>query len=201
MAKPLIVNLGGTELPLDLCRVERTDLYGRIDIETVDSKGRPCTLATLADDGKTVIGASSTSLAMLSPEGNWVQKKDLIPTDNQGNAIKPVPSSYAAPVTLSETASIDDYLSHNIRSVYQIASEADLGPLLTSLKSGTIYRFPYSFRGGLEADVGFLLLAADGTPFLAIGTPTELQFVGLEQSTVLTEEEGEEDAEIDFSMM
>jgi hypothetical protein len=202
MGKPLIVNLGGTDLPLDLSKVERTDLYGRVEIETLDLQGRACTLATLADDGRTVIGTSSTALAMLSPEGSWVEKKSLIPTDNQGNAIKPVTSSYAAAVPLGTTASIDEYLSHNIRSVYEIASEVDLTPLINELKKGTIFRFPYSFRGGLEADVGFLLLAADGTAFLAIGSPTELQFVGLEQAAALSEEEGEgEEGEIDFSMM
>jgi hypothetical protein len=72
------------------------------------------------------------------------------------------------------------------------------------LKKGTIYHFPYSFRGGLEADAGFLLLAADGTPFLAIGTPTKLEFVGFEEAAGISEESesaGEEEESLDFSMM
>ena len=38
-----------------------------------------------------------------------------------------------------------------------------------------------SLYPGLEADAAFILLAADGTPFIAIGCPTQLQFVGLEE--------------------
>ena len=202
MAKPLIVTLGGAEFPLALEKVERSDLYGFIEIETLDSKGRKCTMATLAEDGKTIIQTSGSALVQLSPDGEWLDKKSLTPTDNQGKTIAPVPSSFSAPVALEQKVSIDDYLSHNIRSVYQIQSEVDLGPLMAELKKGVIFQFPYSFRGGIEADAGFLLLAADGTTFVAIGTPTKLEFVGLEQAAPVTEEEGEEDEEtLDFSMM
>ena len=115
-----------------------------------------------------------------------------------------MPSSYAAPVPLEKTASIDDYLSHNIRSVYQVSSEADLGPLLDELKKGTIFSFPYSFRGGLEPDAGFLLLSSEGKPFIAIGTPTKLEFVGLSQTAAIVSDDDTDEEEedlLDFSMM
>ena len=203
MAKPLVLHFGGTDIPFALSKVERSDLYGFIETEALDEQGRKCTLATLADDGKSVIPSGGSAFVTLSPEGNWVEKKTLIPTDNQGQRLTAVPSSYAAPVPLEKTVSIDEYLGHNIRAVYQISSEADFGPLLAELKKGTIYGFPYSFRGGLEPDAGFLLLAADGTPFIAIGTPTRLEFVGLEQTAAIAEEEGgeEEEESLDFSMM
>jgi hypothetical protein len=131
-----------------------------------------------------------------------VDRKSLVPTETQGQRIQPVPSSYAARVPLEKTVSIEQYLSHDVRAVYQVSSDADLGPLLEELKSGTIYQFPYSFRGGLEPDAAFLLLAADGTPFIAIGTPTQLEFVGFDQSLALVgEEEGEDEDEMDFAMM
>ena len=200
MAKPLVLKLGDAEIPCNLARVERSDLYGFVETEAVDEKGRKCTLATLADDGKSVIASGGTALVTLSPDGNWLDKKACVPTDNQGNRITPVPSSYAAPVPLEKTATVEEYLSHDIRAVYQVSSEVDLGPLMAELKKGTIFQFPYSFRGGLEADAGFLLLAADGTPFIAIGCPTQLQFVGFEEIASVSDEESEED-EIDFSMM
>ena len=203
MAKLLVLTFGGTDIPFSLTKIDRSDLYGFVEIETLDEQGRKCTLATLADDGKSVIGSGGTALASLSPDGNWVEKKALIPTDNQGKSITPVASSYAAPVPLQKTATIEEYLSHDIRSVYQISSEADFGPLMEELKKGAIYQFPYSFRGGLEPDAAFLLLSADGTPFLAIGSPTKLEFVGLEQTAAIAaDEEGEDDEDsLDFSMM
>lgn len=203
MAKPLVVTLGGTEFPLHLSKVERSDLYGYIEIETLDDQGRKCSLATLTDDGKTLIGASGSAFATLSPDGQWLDRKSLRPVDSQGQQVTPVGSSYSAPVALARTATIDEYLSHNIRSVYQISADVDLGPLLLELKKGSIFQFPYSFRGGLEPDAGFLLLAADGTPFIAIGSPTRLEMVGLPQAAGLAEEDAdtEDDDTIDFSMM
>ena len=202
MAKPLVFKFADVEIACDLCRVERSDLYGFIETEALDEKGRKCTLATLADDGRSVIASGGTALVTLSPDGNWLDKKQCVPTDPQGQRIAPVPSSYSAPVPLEKTATIDEYLSHDIRSVYQVTNADGLAPVMAELKKGTIYTFPYSFRGGLEADVGFLLLAADQTPFIAIGCPTKLEFIGLEQTATLAEDdEGEGEESIDFSMM
>jgi hypothetical protein len=204
MAKPLVLAFGGSEIPLALAKVERSDLYGFVEIETLDEQGRKCVMAMLADDGKSIIPSGGSAMASLSPEGSWLDKKSLIPTDMQGNQITPVASSYAAPVPLAATATIEEYLSHDIRAVYQISSESDWTGLLDELKKGTIFTFPYSFRGGLEPDAAFLLAAGDGTPFLAIGSPTKLEFVGLEQTAGVVEEEeseGEADGSIDFSMM
>jgi hypothetical protein len=202
MGKPLVLSLAGTEFPLALNKVERSDLYGYVEIETLDDSGRKCSLATLADDGKTLLGSGGAAITLLSPDGTWVDRKSLIPTDVTGKPIIPVPSSYSAPVPLTVTATIDEYLSHNIRAVYQVSSDIDLSPLLAELKKGTIFHFPYSFRGGLEPDAGFLLLSSDGTPFLAIGSPTRLEFVGLEQVAALDDEpEAEDDDSLDFNMM
>jgi hypothetical protein len=204
MAKPLVLSFGGTAIPFTLRKVERSDLYGFVDIETLDERGRKCVLATLADDGRSIIPQGGIAMVTLSPEGNWVEKRTLVPTDIQGKRINPVASSYAAPVALEKTATIEEYLSHDIRSVYQISSDVDFGALLEELNKGTIFQFPYSFRGGLEPDVGFLLLAADGAPFLAVGSLTTLEFVGFEQGAAITDDEddaGEDEEPVDFGMM
>ena len=62
---------------------------------------------------------------------------------------------------------------------------------------------PYSFRGGLEADAGFLLAGADGNIFLAVANPTKIEFVGLQQAAAAAEEEGEEEEAdlLDFDMI
>ncbi len=112
-----------------------------------------------------------------------------------------MPSTFSAPVPLTTKATIEEYLSHNVKAVYQLAAEGDVAALAEELKKGTIYSFPYSFRGGLEASAGFLLAAADGTLFLAIGEPTKLHFVGLEQAVALTEEAEEDSDEMDFGMI
>jgi hypothetical protein len=205
MAKPLVLAFGGLEIPFALSKVERSDLYGFVETQTLDEKGRECLLATLADDGRSIVPSGGTALVTLSPDGNWLEKKTLIPTDNQGKRITPCASSYAAPCPLKATATIDEYLSHNIRAVYQVSSDVDFAPLMEELKKGTIFQFPYSFRGGLEPDTAFLLLSADGTPFICIGSATKLEFVGFEQTAAVVEEDdpfgGDDDDSVDFGMM
>src|SRR6059058_2755552 len=107
MAKPLVLSFAGTEITFNLSRVERSDLYGFVETEALDEQDRKCMLATLADDGRSVIGSGGTALVTLSPEGNWLEKKSCVPTDSHGNRIMPVASSYSAPVPLEKTASID----------------------------------------------------------------------------------------------
>ena len=46
MAKPLVLSFGGAQISCALCKVERSDLYGFVEIETLDEKGQKCTLAT-----------------------------------------------------------------------------------------------------------------------------------------------------------
>ncbi len=201
MAKPLVVQFAGVDLPLDMSRVERSDLYGYVEVEALDSQGRKCFSATLADDGQTVVASGGSAFAKLSADGKWLEKTQIKPVDVEGKEITPVPSSFAAPVALTQTATVEEYLSHNIRSVYQVSSEADLSGLMAKLKEGMIFSFPYSFRGGLEADAGFLLLAADGTPFVAVGSPTKLEFISFDQPAAAEEEAAEGEEDLDFGMM
>jgi len=199
-----VFQLDGREHSVSPEKIDRTKLYGAIDVEALDSKNRKCQLATLADDGRTIVGAGGSSFATLSPDGLWMEKTELKAVDTEGKHIMPVASSYSAPIPLTKKATIDEYLAHNIKGVYVVRSEGDVSALVDELKKGVIYSFPYSFRGGLEADVGFLLAGQDGTAFMAIGQPTRIHFVGLEQASVLTEEETEttaDDDSVDFDMM
>ena len=202
LAKPLVLQFGGADLNFQLEKVDRSKLYGWIDVEALDDKGRKCQLVTLAGDGRTVVGPGGTSFGYLSADGDWLDKKTLKPVDREGKPITPVNSTFSAPVPLAKKATIEEYLSHNIKGVYLLACETDMAALADELKKGTIYTFPYSFRGGLEASVGFLLASSDGGIFLAIGEPTKIHFVGLEQAAVLTEEEeADGDDDMDFGMM
>jgi hypothetical protein len=204
MARPLVLRHHGVELAFQLVKLDRSKLYGTIEVEALDGQGRRCELATLATDGRTLIGRGGLTSGFLSADGRWLERAALRPVGPDGETIEPVPSSFAAPVELGARASVEEYLAHNIKSVYHLTSETELGPLLPELRAGAIYRFPYSFRGGLVADVGFLLANPDGDVFLAVGTPTMIHFIGLEPVPILDEEEGAAEAEadeLDFGMM
>jgi hypothetical protein len=211
MARVLVLRHQGTELPFALEKLDRGKLYGSTSVEALDDQGRRCELATLASDGKTLLGKGGTATAFLSPEGSWLERADLTPVDAFNEPLAPLPSSFNGPINLDlgTEATIDDYLTHNIKSVYTLSAEAaddpDLAALLAELRAGKLYRFPFSWRGGLTADVGFLLANPAGEPFLAVGQPTRIHFLGLDVLPVYEDEETDEaaaaDDELDFGMM
>lgn len=205
MAKPLVFKLDGAEVAFDMQKVDRAKLYGYKDVEMLDEHGDKCEMATLAEDGHTIIGRGGTGIGYLSADGMWCDKSELQPVDLSGVPIEPVTSSFAAPIELGQPASADDYLQHSIRSVYAMETEALDSGLIESLKGGAIYKFSYSYRGGLEADIAFLLCNDAGDIFMAVGSGTAIEFIGLQQVAATVAEETEEDEsegdDMDFSMI
>jgi hypothetical protein len=203
VARPLVFQFGDRELAFTLNKVDRTKLYGYKEMAVLAEDGQRCELATLADDGCTVIGRGGTGLGQLSVDGLWCEKKTLKPVDQNGKEIQPVPSSFAAPIRLFDTVSLDEYLRHNIRLVYHVTSDDDVDDLVAELKKGTLFSFPYSYRGGLAADAGFLLMGEEDRIFLLVGNPTRYEFIGLQQVAAVEEvEEDEDEADsMDFDMI
>lgn len=204
MPRTLTFNHRGVELGLVPEKLDRGKLYGSVEVEALDERGRRCELATLSSDGKTLIGKGGKAMGFLSPEGRWLERSGLRAVDLDGGPLESVPSSFSGVTPLVEKATPDFYLGHNIKGVYVVSGdEAAMAPLVEELRAGVIYAFPYSFRGGLVADVGFLLAGQDDAIFLAVGQPTQLHFLGLEQLATY-EEEGEagaEDDDLDFGML
>ena len=202
MAKPLVFTFEGAEVSVEIDKVDRARLYGYVDTEALDDGGRACALATLAGDGHTVVGSGGTAIAYLSPAGQWRERTALTPVGPDGAVLVAVPSSFGAPITLDTTASVDDYLAHNVRAIYALALPE--GGLRAKLAAGTLYTFAFSYRGGLEADTAFLLANAEGHPFMALGKPTTFTFIGLQELVVPDEPVAsgdEDDDELDFGMM
>jgi hypothetical protein len=204
MPKPLVFSFAGQDVAFTLEKVDRSKLYGFKEVEALDDQNRKCRLVTLADDGRTMVASGGVALSQLAADGTWCDKSSLTPVDIDGNRIEPVPSSYSAPVPLAEKTSTEHYLEHNVRSVYRIHTEDTAPELLEELTQGAIFKFPYSYRGGLEADAGFLLAGADGNLYLTIGNPTNAEFVGLQQAAAVVEEDtaAEDEGDLmDFDMI
>jgi hypothetical protein len=206
MAKPLVFQWRDRQFSFQMAKVDRARLYGFKESEVLDDLGQRCELATLAQDGQTVVGRGGSALGTLTADGTWIEKTQLRPVDTAGQTIQPVPSSFAAPVPLVEHASPEEYLDCAVRSIYLMETADDIGPLADELKQGTIYRFPYSFRGGLEPDQAFLLASIEGKVFCAIGKPAKTEFLGLAQAAAAVEDEDAESTDeeadaMDFSMM
>ena len=186
-------------------KVDRSKLYGFKEQVVFDEHESICELATLAEDGKTLIGKGGTGIGQLTADGKWTDKTQLLPVDLEGNEITPVPSSFAAAIDLKQETTIDDYLNHNIRLIYRLVIDSESATeeeLVAQLKDGAILKFPYSYRGGLEADMGFMMMNEADEIFFLVGEATMVDFVGLQQvaAAVETPNDGKGDL-MDFSMM
>ena len=160
-----------------------------------------------------MIGRGGVGLGWLDADGRWCEKSDLRPHNVDGDQIEPVKSSFSAPIKLFDTATVTDFLSHNVRLVYELefegpsessASASDLSELMEELKKGTIFTFPYSYRGGLEADIGFILLNEDNELMMVVTDPVEVAFVGIQSQALVPEPDEEEEADgglMDFDMI
>ncbi len=182
-AKPLILQFEGTDIPCHLSKIDRSKLYGYVEKEVRDENDDPCDLVTLAADGQTLIGSGGSTFAYFSPDGLWCEKSDLRAVNLENEPVTPVTSSFKDPIPLLERASIEDYLSHNIRSAYLLETEDGFPDgLKAALNDGSIYTFPFSYRGGLDPDVAFLLAGTDGVIWMVLGKPTTIGYVGLSES-------------------
>lgn len=200
-AKPLVFEFEGTQAVFDMIKVDRSKLYGFKETEVLDDHGAACELATLAEDGRTVIGKGGTGIGYLSADGCWADKSELKPVDIEGEEILPVSSSFGTSIELTERVTLDQFLNHNIRLCYLMQAEAVHDSLMKALTEGAIYSFPYSYRGGLEADAGFLLMNAENQVFFLVGDATVVEMVGLQQSASVTPDDETDSDESEGGLM
>ena len=199
MAKNLVLSLDGREFVVVLTRIDRDDLYGKVEIEAFDEKGRPATLKVLAADGKTLIEKGGTALEVINAKGDSIDRTELIPVDLDGKEIRKVESSFNAPNVLKK-AETDDYLGLVVKSVYLLdqTEDSDLQYLHDHLAGKQLFSFPFSYRGGLEHDAAYIL--GDGKDaFMVVGKEGEIDYLKLNQAGALSSNEEQEISADDLS--
>jgi hypothetical protein len=199
MAKSLVFRWNGSELSSEINRVDRSKLYGYKETEVVDEAGDLCEIATLAADGQTLIGKGGTGIGYVTVEGNWCDRGSLRPVGIDGIPIEAVKSSFQEPIELAETVTVDEFLDYDVRAVYhmpELELEGD-DSLCATLRSGTIYRFAFSYRGGIEAEPAFLMANADGEVFMLIGRATQIEYLSLPQTATVADDSDGDDDDVD----
>ncbi len=201
MARNLTFNFDGAEFAAGIEKIDRSKLYGSISIEAEDETGARAEMISLASDGQTLFGIGGTAFATLSQENDPVKRETLAAYSLEGEPLETVPSSFDAPIAVSEQTTIEDYLSHLVKSVYLLTGE-QASEIAGRLSGGAIYKFQFSYRGGVMPDTAFLLANAENLPFMILTTPANINFVGFQDAAAFYEEPEEEgDDELDFEMM
>jgi hypothetical protein len=199
MARTLLLNFNGAEIPITPERVDRKKLYGWNEKLALDDNGDVCKLASMDESGTVIIPPKGTGLGVISMAGDWVEKSTLIAMRSDGTAAEKVPSSYTRLIELSEIATPEEYLSHTIIAFYQLG---DIDPALMAALKDTIYAFEYNYSDAYDTQRAFLLANAEGA-FMMVCTKNEFEMLSLDEVGVVDDEEedDEEEAsdELDFS--
>src|SRR5688572_7804607 len=119
MPKTLKLSLDGEEFEVAISKIDRTALYGSVEIEAFDEKGKPAELKVLAADGKTLINKGGTALEAVNSNGDSIERKELVPVDLEGKKIELVTSSFDE-VNVLKPGDIDVYLGLVVKSVYML---------------------------------------------------------------------------------
>ncbi len=201
MPRTLPFTYKGKELAFTIQKVDRSKLYGSTQLEVHDDQGRLCDLATLASDGKTLIPYGGTAFGYITPEGMWRDKNGLVPVNMEGKELEAVESNFKVPTDLIEKTDVDDYLWHNIRLVYELDPVGTLPPeFLSEISDGAIFKFSFSYRGGVAPDAAFLFTDDSGNLWLMVGNKTTIDYIKLEQPGAIAVDPEEDDL-LDFDMM
>ena len=199
MARKAEFSINGLRVMAELKKVDRKKIYGWSTIEVFDQNGSKCKLAGLAE-GQFVMPSGSFALVSLNAKGESVSKSTLVGVDAQGKKVEKVPSVYDE-IVIPREATIDEYLSMAVKTVYQLQVDENKETLLNALNNGKLYYFVFNYRADYEGDDAFLI--SNGTDVFAItGMKSDLEFIGLEdneQELVPEEAEVEED-DMDFAM-
>lgn len=198
MPRSLEFEFKGTSFAAELLKVDRTKLYGEVDVESFDPDDQPCKLATLARDGRTIIPFGGTASAYLNEDGDWIERDALVPVTPDGKKLPEVPSTFDHASLLDNQVSIEAYLDHAIRLSYLLKPAGELPDTLQkSLAEGAIFQIPFSYRGGVSADPAFVLTGEKDTLWLMIGEPSDVAFVGFEQAAICAASANAEQTEDD----
>ena len=185
-----------------LVKLDRKKIYGWSKVDIFDENDQACSLANISE-GQYVLPSGSITLASFNKKGEYVSKSSLVGVDDEGKRVEKVPSIFDEPATLKKT-DLDEYLSLNVKSIYQLVVTVGKEELLKLLEGGNIYRFLFNYRADYEADDAFLL-ASEGEVFAVVGKQANLDFIGMDNKEEEVpddlESEDLENDDFDFGML
>jgi hypothetical protein len=199
MAKPVILSFHGTEHSFVPTRVDRAKLYGVRKRIAVDSNGSTCTKAALTADGSTLITSGMTSQGYFAPGGRWVARNEMVGLDIDEQVVEIKPSTLGVAQSVEGPVDPVAVLRLDVESVFSLETEDIASTLVTSMKSGEIYRCAFNYAAGLEVEVAYLVANDEGV-FALVGKPVDIAWS--EQGAVFVAESTDDDADdLDFDQL
>jgi len=198
MARKVKFNINDTLLESGIVKVDRAKLYGSTKKIVRDMKGNECVLSNLYN-GDRILPKGSISQVLLDNEGLFVNRSALVGFNSSNKKVDKVSSIFSID-NKCEKVDLDEFLSVNVKSIYQLAiEEGDQEKWNILFANDEIYHFIFNYREDFEGDDAYLISNGEDL-FITVGKKNDFEF--LEQNNIVIDDEEEEeiDDELDFSM-
>ena len=198
MARKVKFNINDTLLESGIVKVDRAKLYGSSKKIVRDMKGNECVLSNLYN-GDRILPKGSISQVLLDNEGLFVSRSSLVGFNSSNKKVDKVSSIFSID-NKCEKVDLDEFLSVNVKSIYQLTIEEDNQEKWNILfANDEIYHFIFNYREDYEGDDAYLISNGEDL-FITVGKKNDFEF--LEQNNIVIDDEEEEeiDDELDFSM-
>ena len=198
MPRKVKFNINDTLLESGIVKVDRSKLYGSSKKVVRDIKGNECVLSNLYN-GDRILPKGSISQVLLDNEGMFVSRSDLVGFNLNNEKVEKVSSIFSID-NQCKKVDLDEFLSVNVKSIYQLAiEEGDQEKWNILFANDEIYHFLFNYREDYEGDDAYLISNGKDL-FITVGKKNDFEF--LEQSNIVIDDEEEEeiDDELDFSM-
>ena len=198
MARKVKFNINNTLLESGIVKVDRAKLYGSTKKIVRDMKGNECVLSNLYN-GDRILPKGSISQVLLDNKGLFVSRSSLVGFNSSNKKVDKVNSIFSIDNNC-EKVDLDEFLSVNVKSIYQLTiEEGDQEKWNILFANDEIYHFVFNYREDYEGDDAYIITNGSNL-FITVGTKNDFEF--LEQNNIVIEDEEDEeiDDELDFSM-
>ncbi|MCK5726488.1 MAG: hypothetical protein KAH22_06670 [Thiotrichaceae bacterium] len=203
MARALNFTLNQQQFNFEIQKVDRSKIYGYTAIDVKDEKGSSCNLASISDDGLHVLSKGCVGYTTMTQDNRHIATNQLKMTDLEGVPLEKKPSSFDTAIAL-EPATLQEFLTLNVKSVYQLDYVADESneeaDLISQLDKHKVLKFLFNYRADYAQDNAFIIKNSDAV-FMLVGNLSPFEFIGLEQQAVEIDDVEDDDDDFDFGML
>lgn len=198
MGRKIKFNLSGVSLQSEIVKVDRSKIYGSVKKVVRDNNNEDCVLSDLYQ-GSLILPRGSISQVLIDIKGNSVSRSELVGFNLNNQKVEKVPSIFSVD-NLCDKVSIDEFLSVNVKSIYQLKiDEEEVENWKSSFNNDEIYHFVFNYREDFEGDDAYIISNGENF-FCVVGKKNEYEFLKLNNIQIEDDENEEIDDELDFSM-
>lgn len=204
MGKNIHFVIEGKSWSAGISKVDRNKVYGHVEEVISDSNGELCSVASILEDGQTIIVSGATALKTVDSENKEISKDAIKTVNLDGTDAVLVPSSYDTDAVLTP-GTLDDLFNLEITAVYQLVWEDEAAKLdlIAYLGTNKVLKLVFNYRADYEgADA--VLITAQNQVFALTGKFLEFQFLENKQVIVLEDKVADatvEEDSMDFGML